>query len=121
VIERITTIRSPNSAIFGRCSLIIRPGAEVCRSWNGPPVGVPGLRSKVSIWLGPPSIHKRMHERLRLGARAASAASAGGQPDRPGPSTPAADSFSHSRRVKRVMGWVLSGEIPAGGGGVVYD
>jgi hypothetical protein len=49
----------------------------------------PGLRSKVSIWLGPPFIHNRMHERRRRGSDAAPAASASSQPDRDQPATPA--------------------------------
>ena len=68
-------------AIFGRCSLILMPGTLVSISLNGPPLAWPGLRSKVSIWLGPPVIHSRMHERLRCGLAAVSAARASSQPD----------------------------------------
>ena len=56
-----------NLASFGRCSLILMPGDAVSISLNGPPLAWPGLRSKVSIWLGPPFIHSRMHDRLRCG------------------------------------------------------
>ena len=41
---------------------------------NGPPLAWPGFRSKVSIWLGPPFIQSRMHDRFRCGLDAASAA-----------------------------------------------
>ena len=68
-------------ATFGRCSLILMPGTLVAISLKGPPLAWPGLRSKVSIWLGPPFIHSRMHERLRCGSSAAAAASRPSQPD----------------------------------------
>ena len=66
---------------------------------EGPPLAWPGLRSKVSIWLGPPFIHRRMHGVLALsGSLAVSAASASSQPDIEAPSTPAVASFIQSRR-----------------------
>ncbi len=94
-------MRLPYFARFGRCSEMRRPGALVWISRNGPPFFVPGLRSKVSIWLGPPFIHRRMHERLRCGSSAARAASVPSQPDRGTLTTPAADSLSQSRRDRR--------------------
>ena len=81
-MERTTAMRSVNLAIFGRCSLKRIGSAAVWISRKGPPLAEPGLRSKVSIWLGPPSIHKRTHDRLRRGSVARSAASAGSQPER---------------------------------------
>ena len=81
-MERMIAMRSVNFAIFGRCSLKRTPAAAVSSSRKGPPLAEPGLRSKVSIWLGPPSIHNRMHDRLRCGFVAASAASFGSQPER---------------------------------------
>src|SRR5262245_60247202 len=56
--------RSPCFAIFGRCSPILRPGAEVSISLYGPPFSCPTFRSHKSMVLGPPFIHRRMHDRL---------------------------------------------------------
>src|SRR5262249_20657825 len=89
-------------AILGKYSLIWMPGTSVSIGWNGPPWGCPGLRSKVSIWLGPPLIHSRMQERLRCGLPAVASASAPSQPDVQVPSTPAAASRSQSRRERRL-------------------
>ncbi len=47
------------------CSLSITPGARVLMALKGPPVGRPGLGSNVSMWLGPPLSHKRMHAPAR--------------------------------------------------------
>src|SRR5260221_4237633 len=44
----------------GKCSLIWMPLVAVWIWRNGPPWSVPGRRSKVSLWLGPPAIHRRM-------------------------------------------------------------
>src|SRR5262249_35558456 len=65
----------------GRASVMRRPGTLVSAAANGPPLACPGFRSNVSIWLGPPLIHKRTHDRLRCGFFASSAASASSQPD----------------------------------------
>src|SRR5271156_6881636 len=67
---------------------------------NGPPFAWPGFRSNVSIWLGPPFIQSRMHDRLRCGLDAASAASAFSHPAGAPPETPAAAQRSHCLRVK---------------------
>src|SRR5947209_3549725 len=99
---------SPNLASLGRCSLIFRPAALVSISLNGPPLAWPGLRSHRSMVLGPPLIHSRMHERLRLGSRAAPAARRSSQPDIEAPAKPAVVSRSRSRREK-VFGEVMSG------------
>ncbi len=56
-------------------------GDGVSISRKGPPLAWPGLRSKVSIWLGPPFIQSRMHDRRRCGWPAASAAMLSSQPD----------------------------------------
>src|SRR5262245_56273013 len=97
-MERMTASLSPCLASFGRCSLKRTPGAFVAISLNGPPLACPGLRSKVSIWLGPPFIHKRMHARLRCGSFAAASAMRSSQPDIEKPTHPAAVSRSRSRR-----------------------
>src|SRR5437763_80678 len=99
-MERTMASLSPCLASFGRYSLKRTPGALVAVSLKGPPLEWPGFRSKVSIWLGPPFIHSRMHERRRWGFAAVSAARASSQPDVEQPSTPAVDSRSHSRRLK---------------------
>jgi len=57
------------------------PGAAVWISLKGPPLACPGLRSKVSIWLGPPFIHSRIQARLRSGLAAAALASCSSQPE----------------------------------------
>src|SRR5579864_7573524 len=67
-------------------------------AWNGPPWAVPGRRSKVSLWLGPPSIHKRMQDLCCALVSAARVASTLNQPDTEVPRIPAADSLSKSRR-----------------------
>src|SRR4051812_29133359 len=83
----------------GRCSLILMPGTLVLIGLKGPPLSVPGLRSKVSLWLGPPSIHKRMQDLVFLFWAAAPWARTLNQPDSDRPLTPAAASFRASRRV----------------------
>src|SRR4051794_26544309 len=75
------------------------PGALVSIALKGPPLAWPGLRSKVSSWLGPPVIQSRMHERRRPGSPAASAARASIQPEVEVAATPAAARRSHWRRV----------------------
>src|SRR5262245_43179042 len=47
-------------AVSGMCSLICTPVALVLTGLNSPPVGAPGLRSQMSMVLGPPPIHIRM-------------------------------------------------------------
>src|SRR5262249_14505885 len=49
------------AASFGRFSLIRSPATAVSVSFEGPPFLWPGLRSQVSVWLGPPDIHRTMH------------------------------------------------------------
>ena len=86
-------------AIFGRCSLISTPGALVLIGLNSPAPLLSGLRSKVSLWLGPPSIHRRMHDFARPLLSFAAFAMSGIQPDSAGANTPAAESRRKSRRV----------------------
>src|SRR5687768_11293027 len=90
-------------ASFGRCSLISTPGALVLIGLNSPAPLLSGLRSNVSLWLGPPSIHSRMHD-LALPAFAAGAALArlartSSHPDIDAAPTPAAPSWRNLRRV----------------------
>jgi hypothetical protein len=92
-------------AKFGHSSQISIPGTAVAMGLKGPPCSVPGLRSKVSLWLGPPAIHSRMHDFGRALAAAAPRASAGNQPDSEDAITPAVDSRSHSRRLRAPNLW----------------
>src|SRR5262249_5906513 len=109
LMERMTAQRSPNSASLGRFSVQRRPGAEVSFSLKGPPLAWPGFMSKVSVWAGPPLIHNRMQARLRCGFVAASAASVSSQPDIDPAETPAAASFSQSRRDRTGFPLVMRG------------
>src|SRR6516165_5859432 len=94
-------IRSVHSASFGRCWLILIPATFVSISLYGPPFLWPTLRSHRSMVLGPPLIHRRMHERLRSLSWPAARASGSIHPDRPAPRTPAALNLIHSRRERR--------------------
>src|SRR5258708_18480574 len=84
-------------AIPGRCWLILMPGTDVSISVYGPPFLWPGLRSKVSIWLGPPGIQRRMHERCFCVP--AALANEEIQPEYDTPKAPARLIFIRSRRV----------------------
>src|SRR5262249_47167093 len=65
-------------ASFGRCSLIRSPPIGVAVFLKGPPFLWPGLRSQVSVWLGPPAIQRTIHALVRfLSAAAASLGSHG--------------------------------------------
>src|SRR4051812_27586788 len=85
-------------ATLGRCSLISRPGTEVAIGLNSPPSAVPGFRSNVSLWLAPPSIHKRMHDFCLPDAPPARAARTSSQPDNDANDAPAAENLRKSRR-----------------------
>ncbi len=52
------------------------PGVRVAIGRKGPPCAWPGFMSNVSVWLGPPFIHNKRHDRLRPPAGASAAASA---------------------------------------------
>src|SRR5450432_1955805 len=84
-------------AILGKCSEILMPLTEVAISLMVPPLAWPGLRSNVSIWLGPPFIHNRMQARLRS-AGAVSLAMASSQGNVEAPTKPAHDKRNTSRR-----------------------
>ena len=58
--ERPARLLTAGSAVFGRYSHIWMPATFVWTGRKGPPVGRPGFMSKVSIWLAPPFIHRRM-------------------------------------------------------------
>src|SRR5262249_30474042 len=86
-------------AILGKCSLISMPGASVLTGLNSPAPLDSGLRSKVSLWLGPPAIHSRMHDLVFLPWAAAARASTGRKPEDEAAETPAAVSCLMSRRA----------------------
>src|SRR5947207_7492271 len=91
-------------ANFGKCSLIWMPETEVGIGLNSRASLVPGLRSKVSLWVGPPSIHSRMHDLCLAPVCAACEASTFIQPDSAGARTPAEDSLKKSRRDRPEVG-----------------
>ena len=101
LIERRIATSFIWAASLGRCSEIRTPGAAVSIALNGPPCEWPGLGSKVSVWLGPPVIHKRMHDFRRFGSDAAEAASVPNQPEADEPRAPAEASLINCRRLKR--------------------
>src|SRR5262245_12438046 len=70
-------------AINGKCSLILMPETAVSIGLNGPALAWPVFRSKVSVCVGPPLIHRRMQLRLRWGFLAASAARVGRNEHKP--------------------------------------
>src|SRR5262249_52295987 len=92
---------SVTAANRGRYSQNRTPGMPVGMVPNGPPVGMPGLGSKVSIWLGPPLISTKIT--CRAGLRAVGiAAGVGGfaaaLPARPLAATPQASDSARNRR-----------------------
>src|SRR5712671_6738999 len=98
VMLRIIAISWACLATPGRCWLILMPGTEVSMASYGPPFLCPGLRSNVSSWLGPPGIHRRMHERLRASDSVARASDPS-QPEQDTPKALARLIFIRSRRV----------------------
>src|SRR5262245_31964840 len=89
-------------ATSARCWLISIPDALVLIGLNSPAPLLSGFRSRVSLWLGPPSIQRRM-QRLAFafglaGDSSARAARTFIHPENEAPNTPAADSFRKSRR-----------------------
>src|SRR5437868_10618273 len=89
-------------AILERCSEISMPGTLVLIGLNSPASLVPGFMSKVSLWLGPPSIHSRMHDFVLAFVSAARAASGASHPDSDGVSMPSDESRRKSRREKEL-------------------
>src|SRR5262245_4576410 len=87
-------------ANLGKCSLIWMPGTLVLIGLKVPALAVPGFMSKVSLWLGPPAIHRRMHDLGLAVWAAAPCARTLNQPDSDRPLTPAAASFRASRRFR---------------------
>src|SRR5262245_19340933 len=101
-MPRMMAAWSMSLATPGRCSLISMPGALVLIALNSPAPLLWGLRSSVSLWLGPPSIHRRMQFlALALGRAPVPAARAARtfiHPENDAAKTPAADSLRKSRR-----------------------
>src|SRR5438132_7066008 len=107
-MDRIRATCSMFLASRGRCSLIRMPGIDVWISLKGPPLTCPGFRSKVSIWLGPPVIHRRMQALRRFGCAAAAFARASNHPETQQPAAPADVKRSQSRREIVDFGfWIL--------------
>src|SRR5262245_48257366 len=91
-------------ATLGKCSLISMPDTEVWIGLNSPALSVPGFMSKVSLWVGPPSIHSRMQALCLVPLSwAAWAARRSNQPLIETPANPAADSRKKSRRLRQVL------------------
>src|SRR5436305_13665344 len=84
-------------AIFGRFSLISMPGTAVGIGWNALEL-LPGLGSKVSMWLGPPVMNRRMQLLCLTPESAARAATAPSQLVAGAVRTPAAVRRRTSRR-----------------------
>src|SRR6516165_3284590 len=76
------------------------PGTEVAIGLNSPASLVPGFMSNVSFWLGPPSIHSRMHALCLRADSAARAASRSNQPEAEARAAPAAENRRRSRRER---------------------
>src|SRR4051794_41768264 len=74
------------------------PGTEVAIGLNSPASAVPGFMSNVSFWLGPPSIHSKMHDLCLTRAPAAWAAIRSSQPDTDVRAAPAAANCRKPRR-----------------------
>src|SRR5260221_11164797 len=103
-MERMMASLSARLASWGKCSEKGMRATLVAISLNGPPLAWPGLRSQVSIWLGPPFIHSRMQARLRWGSLALSWANRPSQPDIEMPAALAAARRSQSRLENSRMG-----------------
>ncbi len=65
---------------------------------NGTPCSCPGLRSKVSVWLGPPFIHNKMHERFDAAGCVIAAANEPNHPAKCDAATVPPAHLSQSRR-----------------------
>src|SRR5436309_86429 len=104
-------------ATLGNFSQIWMPGTLVEMVPNSPRMAASasGLGSKVSIWLGPPSIHSRMHD-FRLApdtaAWAACWANRGNQPDSEAPKAPVSANCVNSRRFNFIPISFFTVDIP---------
>src|SRR5438874_2004108 len=100
-MPRTTTPWCITSAVFGRCSLISTPGALVLIGLKSPAPLLCGLRSNVSLWLGPPAIQSMMQDLALVGGAPAAAwlASTFIHPEKDATPTPAALSWRNRRRV----------------------
>src|SRR5437870_2488202 len=91
------------------------PGTEVAIGLNSPASGVPGFMSNVSFWLGPPSIHSKMHDLCLTPDPAACAAIRSSQPDIEVRAAPAAENFRKSRRDRCVVRELVMNGLPGKG------
>src|SRR5438128_11001685 len=79
------------------------PGTAVAIGRNSPASGVPGFMSNVSFWLGPPSIHSRMHDLCLTPDPAECAAIRSSQPDIEVRAAPVAENLRKARRDSSVL------------------
>src|SRR3954453_13537742 len=91
------------------------PLTEVLIGLNSPASLVPGFMSKVSFWLGPPSIHSRMHDLCQAPDPAACAAIRSSQPDAEDRAPAAAENLRNARRDTSALRELLIRE-PTGKG-----
>src|SRR5262249_20244569 len=91
------------------------PGTEVAIGRNSPASGVPGFMSKVSFWLGPPSIHSKMHDLCLTPVPAACAAIKSNQPDTEVRAAPAAENRRKSRRDRAAFRELVIAGLPGKG------
>src|SRR5579871_673964 len=94
------------------------PDTEVGIGLKSPPFSVFGFMSKVSLWLGPPSIQSRIQALCLLPLLAAWAAKTPSQPDRDVVSRPAVESLKKSRqeRMPEASLFVMGGFLLQGKG-----
>src|SRR5260370_38899237 len=79
------------------CRLHRWAGIGVVALWGGPPFLWPGLRSQVSVWLGPPDIQRTIH--ALVGFLSAAIASVGSHGQAAAPKALARLMRTKSRRV----------------------
>src|SRR5262249_50531905 len=91
------------------------PGTEVAIGRNSPASLVPGFMSKVSFWLGPPSIHSRMHDLCLTPDPAACAAIRSSQPEDEVSAAPAAENFKNARRDSSALRELVMRGLPGKG------
>src|SRR5262249_60835233 len=104
-MERTIAKSLVTPATLVQCSAMAIPGDAVGMDLVGPWVSAPGLGSKVSNWLGPPAIHRRMHDRCDL--RSSSACSCR-QSSHELPSNPAAPAPLQRKNPRRLTAPVPS-------------
>src|SRR5258706_5941680 len=111
-MDRIRENESASIAIRGRRSERSMPGTLVPIAPNSPPVARPGFGSKVSIWLGPPSIQRTMQARAFPGFRGSGSRSGKSEWCRwPSLAKPPHPSASALRRLGRSAGSLILASV----------